>query len=67
LLVRYLDAVAAIDQALANAKNLPEGFAKQSTIPGLNNQRSQVNTSFQIQSARDQQGVTSHPGNFFAL
>jgi hypothetical protein len=53
----YRDAVNAIDQALANAQNLPEGFDKQATIAGLNNQRSQTAASYQIQSGQDQQAI----------
>jgi hypothetical protein len=55
----YRDAISAIDQALANAQNLPEGFDKQSTIAGLNNQRSQATASYQIQSGQDAQAVAS--------
>jgi hypothetical protein len=55
----YRDAISAIDQAVANAQNLPEGFDKQSTIAGLNNQRSQATASYQIQSGQDQQAIAS--------
>ena len=55
----YREAIAAIDAALANAQNLPDGFDKQSTIAGLNNQRSQAGTAYQIQAAQDQQGIAS--------
>jgi hypothetical protein len=55
----YKDAIEAIDQAIANAQNLPEGFGKQSTIAGLGNQKSQATASYQIQSAQDQQNVAS--------
>ena len=55
----YKDAIDSIDQAVANAQNLPDSLDKQATIVGLKNQRSQVGASYQIQSAQDQQGIAS--------
>jgi hypothetical protein len=53
----YRDAVSSIDQALANAQNLPDGVDKQATIAGLNNQRTQATGAYQVQSAQDQQAI----------
>lgn len=55
----YRRAVDAVNQALANAQNLPDGADKRQTIAGLNNQMGQIQTTHVIQSAQDQQSAAS--------
>ena len=55
----FADAQERIDEALAKAQNLPDGFFKQTTIEGLQDQRAHVAVQAQMQGAQDQQAVAS--------
>lgn len=55
----YQKAVEGVTAALAAAASLPEGAFKNKTISDLNNQRGQMDTTHTIQSAQDQQAISS--------
>lgn len=56
---QYARAVQAVNDALAAAQGLPDGFDKQQRIAGLNNQLGQVQAAGTLQSAQDKQAVAS--------
>ena len=54
-----LDSLKRLQDALAAANNLPDGFDKKSIISGLKDQATQLSGQRQIQPAQDQQAIAS--------
>jgi hypothetical protein len=56
----FADALDRINSAIANAQDLPPGLYKQQTLNNLGNQKDQLTSDYQIQAAKDAQGISEN-------